>query len=269
MEHSIYTYCYKRYGETGGGWGYYSYSDGMKRLFDHSNVLREFAGAAGYELAKNRDTWLTMQMTDYEKDIENERILIERYQPEKFAYQKIEIDGKETAVFTYARNLGREIIAENRAANKLVYTLAGDSSEVQDYPCFYYGNPYFQTLTRAYFKESDQTSCATPLQSVEIKNYKSITKETVHNFLSAEPERPDVLVNLFYTLIQEHSVGNDRLLYVIRKIIFRCGLLLLFYCSQRKLQRRFSFQPTNFLEARLVQSKFLKLFIWLEYIHLL
>ena len=209
MEHSIYTYCYKRYGETGGGWGYYSYSDGMKRLFDHSNVLREFAGAAGYELAKNRDTWLTLQMTDYEKDIENERILIERYQPEKFAYQKIEIDGKETAVFTYARNLGREIIAENRAANKLVYTLAGDSSEVQDYPCFYYGNPYFQTLTRAYFKESDQTSCATPLQSVEIKNYKSITKETVHNFLSAEPERPDVLVNLFYTLIQEHS-GRKR-----------------------------------------------------------
>lgn len=217
MEQSIFTYCYKRYGETGGGWGFYSYSDGMKAYFEQEESLEKIAGSAGYELAQNRDVWLIRQITNYNEDIECERLAIERYHPEKFAYRMFDVKGKDTAVFTFGRNLGREIMNESRPANKLIYTLAGNVAEVEDYPCFYYGNSDFHKMTRTFFKQSNSDMLAPMLSSIKVKVSDSITRQKIHDFLMAEPEREDLLVNLFYALIDERSGKQRPILICDRK----------------------------------------------------
>ena len=136
MEQSVFTYCYKRFDEPGGGWGFYSYSNGMEKIFASNPKIKEMAGSDGYEIPRNRDVWLIPKMSDLEKDLEQERVSIETYHPERFAYTNI----GDLSVFVHGKNLGRETVNRSRPANKLVYTLAGSVSEVSEYPCFYYGN---------------------------------------------------------------------------------------------------------------------------------
>lgn len=230
MEQLIFTYCYNRYFETGGGWGVFSYSKGMEDYLSNNEKLKRLSGTFGYEVPKNRNVWLISHMTDYEADIKKEMDSIKKYHPEKFAYQIVSDDESELSVFTFGRNLGREIVDESRALNKLVYTAAGKSSEITDYPCFYYGIENFNNLTRDVFKNSSRTENAPLLPQLNMTVGEEISRESVHRFLSEKPNSADILVFLFYSLLEECSGRRRPILICDKKenIIFwvsACTLL--------------------------------------------
>lgn len=203
MEQSIYTYCYKRRFESGRGWGFFSYSDGIKHYFETDENLKKLAGNSSYQIPQNRNVWLVPQITDNDTDIRRETEAIHKYHPIKFSYQIVNSNGTDVAVLNYGRNLGREIVNENRPLNKLIYTIIGSSVEVADYPCFYYDIDEFVNLTREYFKSCTEQAPLLP----DIKLYigKSITREAVSAFLSADPSREDILISLFYSVLNERS----------------------------------------------------------------
>lgn len=207
MEQSIYTYCYKRHFESGRGWGFFSYSDGIKHYFETDGNLKKLAGNSSYQIPQNRNVWLIPQITDNDIDIKHETDAIYKYHPTKFSYQIVNSNGVDVAVLNYGRNLGREIVNENRPLNKLIYTIIGSPVEVAAYPCFYYDIDEFVNLTREYFKSC--TEQAPLLPAIKLSVGKSVTKEAVLNFLAADSYREDILIALFYSVLNERS-GKHR-----------------------------------------------------------
>ena len=227
MEQSVFTYCYKRFDEPGGGWGFYSYSNGMEKIFASNPKIKEMAGSDGYEIPRNRDVWLIPKMSDLEKDLEQERVSIETYHPERFAYTNI----GDLSVFVHGKNLGRETVNRSRPANKLVYTLAGSVSEVSEYPCFYYGNKNFGKMTRAFFESTDKQLVAPALSQVSLLPQGTITYENVVEFLSEKPERENILTSLFYSLVHEKTGRNRPIIICDNKdnIIFWISAVTLLF----------------------------------------
>lgn len=256
MEQSIFTYCYKRYDETGGGWGFYSYSKGMEKYFEENPELKKIAGGFSYEAPHNNEVWLNLNITDYDKDIENERLAIEQYHPEKFAYRSVDINGRQLAVFTYARNLGREITAENRPSNKVIYTLAGELSETEDYPCFYCGVKSFEGMTRKFFKQSNREQLAPVLPSVKAETGGIITREKIHDFLNEDSGREEILIKLFYSLIKERTEKKRPILICDQKenIIYWISALTLLF--PKKTAEKIFFSTYDFLGNNIGEAEF-------------
>ncbi|WP_443965484.1 GAP1-M domain-containing protein, partial [Ruminococcus sp.] len=232
MEQSIYTYCFKDYDSGNRGWGFYSFSDGMAAYFHRAPELQTMADGRNYCVPSNSEVWKVNPITDYDRDIVQEAQSIAQYHPQRFSYQKLEISHEETAVFVFGKNLGREIVSEGRAGNKLVYTLVGSMREVLDYPCFYGDNAFFQNkLTRSYFVNGNRDSRAAALPPVSLIAGKRVTRESVHAFLQADPNRTEYLASLFYALLQERSGGNRPILICDKKenIIFWIAAVTLLF----------------------------------------
>ena len=232
MEQSIYTYCFKDYDSGNRGWGFYSFSDGMAAYFHRAPELQTMADGRNYCVPSNSEVWKVNPITDYDRDIVQEAQSIAQYHPQRFSYQKLEISHEETAVFVFGKNLGREIVSEGRAGNKLVYTLVGSMREVLDYPCFYGDNAFFQNkLTRSYFVNGNRDSRAAALPPVSLIAGKRVTRESAHAFLQADPNRTEYLASLFYALLQERSGGNRPILICDQKenIIFWIAAVTLLF----------------------------------------
>lgn len=216
MERCIYTYCFLRYDKVGGGFGLYSYSDNIIPYFGNSETLETLFGGNAYRIPKNRDVWIS-----HNNDCAAEERNLRKYHPEKFAYQEMIINGNnrnDIAVLTFGRNLGRVTVGE-RVGNKVVYTLAGNPSEIKDYPCFYAGNRDFLLFSRDFFmrdpdnpeqyQDEVKPKKAKKLNSQNIEVGGIVTRESVHQFLTDRPERENILSALFYSLLNEHS-GKQR-----------------------------------------------------------
>lgn len=227
MEQSIYTYCYDRHLGLGRGWGFFSYSDGIKKYFETDENIKKLAESSSYQIPRNKDIWLNPQSIDIVRETE----AINKYHPVKFLYQIVNSNGKDLAILNYGRNLGREIVNENRPMNKLVYTIIGTPDEVEEYPCFYYEIDEFVNLTREYFKNC--TEKAPLLPDIQLSVGSSITKEAVFAFLADAASGEDILISLFYSILSERS-GKRRPIIICDKkenIIFWIAAVTLLFPS--------------------------------------
>ena len=229
MKRAIYTYCNQCFDEAGGGWGFYSYSNGLEKYFESKEQFEELFGSLVYTIPENNRVWLRTPFSDTKETYEIEQSAIEKYHPEMFSYQKLKLNGTERISFIYAKNLGREIKAVNRPGNKVVYSLLGSDDEITDYPCFYAENQEFQKMNREFFKQAQEK--AQPLSEATPHVGKFVTRQSVHSFLKKDSEREDLLVTLFYALVQERSKNHRPILICDKKenIIFWIAAVTLLF----------------------------------------
>ena len=247
IEQSIYT-CVRARRDTGTtGFGYYSFTKGFEALSQASQDVKR--GSVTYAPPRNQELWWSTADEESVRDTEEEAA-IRQHHPETFSYQPVQIGGAEKAVFSYGRNLGRDI-GKSRPGNILVNLLAADSSDISGYPFSYYGCPeLFVPYDTNYFCKQAEIAPLLP-QPARMTKALPFTTEDVIRFIN-EGDRLDLLCSMFqYVLDHGDETQETRQLMVCdRKENMIYWIAALSLLLPEELAKQFSFTTYSFLASR-------------------
>ena len=246
IERSIYTHTKVRRDTRSTGFGYYSETPGMSRLFEQSARLS--AVSAGFISPRNSDIWWEKEEQDLAKRDEVEAARIHEHHPVCFGYSTVNVGGKDNAVLTFGRNLGRDLSPMTRDGNILVNTLTFPADEIEGYPYEYYGSSeLFVDYERGFFLNAPDEPAADlePLQS--LTKGCAPTAEEIESFLS-EDERLQALCSMLGALMKINDGGTLRRILVCDSkdniIKWIAALSLIFPAETAK---KFTFKTYSFL----------------------
>ena len=247
IEQSIYT-CALARKETGTtGFGIFSETKGMQNLIDSSRELNNLN--SNYSAPRNQELWWQTDISDEKERDRVEAEMIREHHPVTFSFRCLNIEGIEKAVFTYGKNIGRDI-AGIRPGNIMVSTVVSDISQIESYPFSYYGSKeLFPEYDRSFFINAGEN----PVD--DLPNYACLTQgdiisvKKVQNFINEKSERSDILLSMFQYLLDYNDKDYpDKQLMICDKkdniIMWIAALSLIF---PKEIAKKISFSTYSFL----------------------
>lgn len=246
IEQAIFTCCRARREMGTTGFGYYSVTAGMDDLRKNSQELSMLSSS--YSAPRNQELWWSSSPDDAVRNASEKAAIAERH-PISFGYRLIDIGGTEKAVFTYGKNLGRDIQG-SRPGNIMVNTVAADLSDVEAYPFEYFDSPeIFVGYDRDFFVNSPDTPAPDLDRPNSLTVGGSITREMVEDFLTQDSKRAELLVSMLQFVLDYNDPD-----YVTRQVMIcdrKENIILwtaaLSLCFPREIAKRFSFCTYSFL----------------------
>ena len=174
---------------------------------------------------------------------------IREHHPVCFGYDAVKAGESELSVFTFGRNLGRDLSPLTRDGNILVNTLAVNTDEISGYPYEYYGSrELFLEYERSFFLNAPDEPAPDLIPPRDITTGDAApTEEQIEAFLSEE-DRLSVLGRMLSALMQiNDGRALRRIIVCDRKeniILWIAALSLVF---PREAARQFTFRTYSFL----------------------
>lgn len=246
IEQAIFTCCRARRDVGTTGFGYYSVTAGMDELRKNSAELSMLSSS--YSAPRNQELWWSSSPDEAQRNA-SEKAAIAEHHPISFGYRLIEIDGREKAVFTFGKNLGRDIQG-TRPGNIMVNTVAADLSDVAVYPFEYFDCPeIFVGYDRDFFVNAPDTPAPDLVRPEALTAVGSVTRKMAEEFLAQDSRRADLLVSMLQFVLDYNDPDQvtRQVMICDRKeniILWTAALSL---CFPREIAKRFSFCTYSFL----------------------
>ena len=246
IEKALFTCCKARR-ETGTtGLGYYSVTAGMDAVRRSSQQISLMSSS--YSAPRNQELWWSSAADEKTRDAE-EKAAIKQHHPEAFTYRLIEEDGIEKAVFSFGKNLGRDVHGF-RPGNILVSTVVCDPDDVEGYPFEYFGSKeIFTDLDREFFVNAPDEPAADLDAPESLEKGGRVTREDAEQFISEDPQRSELLMMMLQFLLDYNDPGQVTRQVMIcdrmENIIYWTAALSLIF--PKEIAQKFSFCTYSFL----------------------
>ncbi|SDA15469.1 hypothetical protein SAMN02910447_00935 [Ruminococcus sp. YE71] len=246
IEQSIFTCCRARR-ETGTtGFGYYSVTEGMDELRRNSPELSMLSN--NYSAPRNQELWWSQESDETQRDAE-ETEAIKKHHPVSFGYRVIETEGVKKAVFTYGKNLGRDIEGF-RPGNIMVNTVAADLGDVTAYPFEYFGSPeIFTDYDRSFFVNAPDTPADLLDRPETLHTGGRITQDDVVRFMNEDERRTDLMLSMVQFVLDRSDPDKTSRQVMIcdrmENIIYWAAAVSLVFPLE--IAKQFSFSTYSFL----------------------
>lgn len=247
IEKSIYTCVRTRRDTQTVGFGYYTFTAGFNELAQACPEVRR--ASVSYAAPRNQELWWSCAEDEAARDREeSENISI--HHPISFTYQPVECEGKQLAVFSYGKNLGRDI-EKTRPGNVLITMLAADAADVQEYPFRYYESPdlFLPYDTNYFYENGEQIPPLLPNPDA-LTPGRAVTDEDIIRFI--RDDRIQHLCSMFQIMLDYHDPEQPT-----RQIILcdEMGAVIdwiaaLSLLLPKELAKKFSFTTYSFLAQR-------------------
>ncbi len=246
IEQSIFTCCRARR-ETGTtGFGYFSATEGMDELRRSDLALSMLSN--NYSAPRNQELWWSDEQDEKLRD-EKEAEAIRTHHPIAFSYRVLEINGTKKAVFTYGKNIGRDIQGY-RPGNILVNTIVCELDDIEAYPFEYYGSPdIFTDYDRAFFVDQPDTPADMLKYKSRLAAGGKLTREDAAEFIMADEGRVEMLLSMIqFVLDQGDSDRTHRQVMIcdrMENIIYWAAAVSSVFPFE--IAKQFSFTTYSFL----------------------
>lgn len=247
IEKSIYTCVRTRRDTQTVGFGYYTFTEGFSALAQACPEIKR--ASVSYAAPRNQELWWSCAEDESARDRE-ESENISNHHPISFTYQPVAFEGKTLAVFSYGKNLGRDI-EKTRPGNVLITMIAEDAAEMQEYPFLYYESPelFLPYDANYFYTHGEQIPPLLP-DTETLTPGNAMTEEDIRRFIAED--RFSHLCSMFQILLDYHDAAQPTRQIILcdqmDAVIYWIAALSMLL--PKELAKQFSFTTYSFLAQR-------------------